>query len=139
MNLNSVIIAGYSTRDIELKTFDDFVIGEFTLANNYSVKVNGEWVSKASFIPVKIFAKGASKINWVEKGSPVIVSGKLIEERWEGKNGEQRARIIIQADRLERFNVPDENKKKKAPDEEHEPKGLKSPVKDDSFIDDIPF
>lgn len=97
-NLNQVSLSGNLTADAELKyTNNGTIITIFTLA------VNRTWDGKetASFFDVKLFGKLGEAIHaWLRKGKPVIVGGRLQQERWE-QDGQNRSKVVVVADFVE--------------------------------------
>ena len=98
-DLNEVSLCGNLTRDCELKyTSGGMAVGTFALANNRSVKRNGEFVNEVSFYDITVFGKTAENLKqYLTKGKRVIVGGKLKQDRWE-KEGQKFSKIGIVAD-----------------------------------------
>lgn len=98
-NLNSVVVDGNLTKDIEMNP--NRTIGKFTIAVNESQKgQDGQWADYANFIDVKVFGKTAENLaKYLTKGKRVAVQGKLHQERWE-KDGQKFSRIVVNADNI---------------------------------------
>ena len=91
VSLNKVLVAGNLTRDPELRcTPAGQPVGGLDLAiNNY-------------FIHVVVWGKQAeSAKNYLTKGSPILVEGRLQMDNWETKEGEKRSRLKILAQRIQ--------------------------------------
>ena len=102
---NSVFIGGRLTREpehklITLKNGDQRALVQFAIAQNYGQ-------DKTSFFEVKLFGRPATAA-WqrhedgeLEKGSPVLVQGRIDQESWETDEGEPRNRHVITAEKIE--------------------------------------
>lgn len=102
-DLNSVFITGNMVHDIGEK--DIVKVGEttkltITIANNKSVKTNGEWKNKASFYDVILWGKLAGNLKpYLVKGKGLAIVGTLDQDRWE-KDGQAKSKIYITADSI---------------------------------------
>ena len=99
MNFNKVIIVGYLTRDVESRyTPSGTQIASFTLGVNKKYKSGEETKEEISFLDCVAFGKLAELCSqYLAKGSPALVEGRLKQERWE-KDGSQRSRVVIVAE-----------------------------------------
>lgn len=98
MNLNVVYIAGNLTRDIELKyTPSGTAVADFTVANNRKYKDReGNLQDETSFIGVTAFGKTAELCaQYLFKGSPILVEGRLKQESWESKDGKKQTKTKV--------------------------------------------
>ena len=70
MDLNSVVLIGRLTRDMELKyTSGGMAIGKFSLAVNRKKKSGEQWVDEASFFDVTCFGRTAENLaQYMTKG-----------------------------------------------------------------------
>ena len=90
---NKVIIAGNLTRDPELRyTPSGLAIAKFGLAINRRTKdQNGEQKEEVTFVDVDAFGKQAELIGqYVKKGNPLLVEGRLRLDTWEDKQTQQK-------------------------------------------------
>jgi single-strand DNA-binding protein len=90
---NKVIIAGNLTRDPELRyTPKGTAIARITLAVNRTWKnETGETKEEVSFIDVEAWDKRAEIISqYLKKGRPLLVEGRLKQDTWEDKNTHQK-------------------------------------------------
>jgi single-strand DNA-binding protein len=87
---NRVILVGNLTRDPEIKYLDSGVsITTFGLAVNERIKKGDAWEDYANFFDVTVFGKqGENCAEYLHKGSPALVEGKLRQRRWE-KDGQK--------------------------------------------------
>ncbi|MEW6618305.1 MAG: single-stranded DNA-binding protein [bacterium] len=102
-NYNRVIIAGNLTRDPELRYIPSGQpVANFTVAINRSyITQAGERREETSFIPVVVWRKQAETCNqYLSKGSPVLVEGRLQQRSWETQEGQKRSIIEVVADRV---------------------------------------
>jgi single-strand DNA-binding protein len=95
---NKVILVGNLTRDPELRyTPQGTPVCNFRLAVNMRHKQSDEAKEDTLFIDVVIFGKqGESCSQYLTKGRPVLVEGRLQERRWES-DGQQRSKMEIVA------------------------------------------
>jgi single-strand DNA-binding protein len=92
-SFNKVIIAGNLTRDPELRyTPKGTAIAQFTLAVNRKWKTEtGEMKEEVNFIDVDAFGRQAEVIGqYLRKGRPFLVEGRLKQDTWEDKNTKQK-------------------------------------------------
>ncbi len=99
-NINSVIISGRATRDMEIKaTSTGLSVGAFAIATNK--KKSGE-EDEVSFFECRIFGKYAeAMLHFVKKGTRMIVKGSIKQERWQDKTGTNRSSVSIQVEAVE--------------------------------------
>lgn len=99
----SVVVVGNLVRDPELK-FTPFGthICEFGIAVNEKRKDNaGEKHEEVSYFDVTCFGKTAEVAGqYLVKGKPVALEGKLQQQRWENKDGQKRSKVVIIVNRL---------------------------------------
>jgi single-strand DNA-binding protein len=128
--LNSVIIQGKITsRGVDSVTAGETDIFKFSI--NYSEKYKDEW--KNSFFECVAFGKtGAMVQNYFEAGSAITLEGKLQQEQWKDKDGNNRSKVSIVVNRVH-FNMRDSEKK----DESQEQKEIKSKEEFSSGIPDV--
>ena len=90
-NVNVVVITGNLTRDPELRhTGGGTAICELRVAVNSRRKdgQSGEWVDKPNYFDVTVWgAQGENCANYLSKGRPVAVEGRLDWREWEAKDG----------------------------------------------------
>src|SRR5439155_9423410 len=92
-NFNKVILAGNLTRNPELRyTPKGTAVARFTLAinRNYTTET-GEKKEEVSFVDVDAWARQAEVIaQYMKKGRPLLVEGRLKQDTWEDKNTHQK-------------------------------------------------
>lgn len=97
-NYNRVIFAGHLTRDPQLSYLpSNTAVCEFGLAANRKWKDGkGETREEVCFVDCKTFGKQAETLNqYVKKGDPLLIEGRLKFETWEGKDGGKRSKHTI--------------------------------------------
>ena len=110
-SFNRVIIAGNLTRDPELRyTPKGTAIAQFTLAVNRKWKTEtGEAKEEVSFIDIDAFGRQAEVIGqFMKKGRPFLVEGRLKQDTWEDKNTHQKQSKVKVV--LEGFSFIDSNR-----------------------------
>lgn len=140
--MNVVVLQGNFTKDPELKAFSvgdrEAKFLQFTIAVNNSHKKNGEWVNEASFVTCKAWDSGAERIaDRFKKGDPILVQGKLLEEKWTDENNNPQSRLVVRVvsfDKLNRFTGNNEQNNEQKP-QQQETVAASASIDDD----DIPF
>jgi single-strand DNA-binding protein len=93
-SFNRVIIAGNLTRDPELRyTPKGTAVARITLAVNrtYTAGEGGEKKEEVSFVDVDVWGRQAEVISqYMKKGRPLLVEGRLKQDTWEDKNTKQK-------------------------------------------------
>ena len=104
-NVNVVVITGNLTRDPELRH-----LGSGTAVCKLRVAVNsrrkdgqsGEWVDKPNYFDVTVWgAQGENCANYLSKGRPVAVEGRLDWREWEDQGGNKRQSVEIIANTVQ--------------------------------------
>lgn len=92
-NFNKVILAGNLTRDPELRyTPKGTAIAKIGMAINRTWKnETGETKEEVTFVDVDAFGRQAEVIaQYMKKGRPLLVEGRLKLDQWEDKNTHQK-------------------------------------------------
>src|SRR6185436_1963745 len=92
-NFNKVILAGNLTRDPELRyTPKGTAVARLGMAVNRTWKNEaGETKEEVTFVDVDSFGRQAEVIaQYVKKGRPLLVEGRLKLDQWEDKNTHQK-------------------------------------------------
>jgi single-strand DNA-binding protein len=104
-SLNRIILCGNLTADPELSYLPSgMAVVRMRLAVNERVKnQQDEWVDRPCYVDVSAFARQAEACNeYLSKGSPVLLEGKLRYETWEAKDGSgKRSKHSVVADRVQ--------------------------------------
>ena len=97
-NFNKVILMGNLTRDIELRhTQSGMAIAKFGMAVNRRTSTqSGEQRESTCFVDLTAFGKQAELLNqYVRKGSPLFVDGRLEYSTWESQDGGKRSKLEV--------------------------------------------
>jgi single-strand DNA-binding protein len=104
-DLNHVVLVGRLVRDPELRyTPQGAPVCEFTLASNRRfTKKDGEKVEEVIFVDAVAWNRLAEvSAEYLKKGRSVVISGTLIQDRWEDETtGQKRSKIRIQANSVQ--------------------------------------
>jgi single-strand DNA-binding protein len=97
-NINVVVITGNLTRDPELRsTPGGTSVCKLRVAVNSRRKdgQTGEWVDKPNFFDVTVWGgQGESCANYLAKGRPVAIEGRLDWREWEAKDGSGKRQSV---------------------------------------------
>jgi single-strand DNA-binding protein len=102
-NFNRVILAGNLTRDPELKyTPKGSAVARIGMAINRTWKSEtGEQKEEVTFVDVEAWGRQAEVIaQYVKKGRPLLVEGRLKLDQWEDKNTHQKQsklKVVLEA------------------------------------------
>ena len=99
-SLNKVFLMGNLTRDPELRyTPSGTAVATFTVAVNRVYKLpSGEKKEEVSFIRIVAWARQAETCGeFLQKGSPVFVEGRLQSRSWDAPDGQKRNTIEVNA------------------------------------------
>lgn len=103
--VNKVIIVGNTGNDPEVSQFQNGgSVATIAVATSekYQNKQTGEWVENTEWHRVKAFGKLAEIIaQYVRKGTPVYIEGKLKTDKYTDKNGIERYTTNIIADQMQ--------------------------------------
>ena len=100
---NRVILLGNLTKDPELRyTPSGTAVTNLRLAVNSQFKNQaGERKEETCFVTIVVWARQAETCNqYLKKGRPVLVEGRLISRSWEAE-GKTRSTMEVRADRVQ--------------------------------------
>lgn len=103
-SVNRVFLLGNLTRDPELReTASGMPVTDLGLAVNETYRnKDGEQVETTCFTDVVVWGRRAEACTqYLSKGAPVMVEGRLQLDTWEAEGGEKRSRIRVRADRVQ--------------------------------------
>ena len=103
-NINRVVLTGNLTRDPELRTTPSgtSVCGLRIACNTRRKDSSGQWVDKPNYFDVTVWgAQGENCAQYLAKGRPVAVDGRLNWREWEDKEGGKRQTVDIIADSVQ--------------------------------------
>jgi len=108
-NLNKVFLIGNLTRDPELRYIPSgTAVATFTVASNRSYNsASGEKKEEVCFVRVVSWARQAELCGeYLFKGSPVFVEGRLQSRSWETPDGQKRSTIEVVAQNVQFLGKP---------------------------------
>lgn len=97
-NLNRVMLMGNLTRDPELRyTPNNTAVAGFGLAVNRRFKDGqGQMQEEVTFVDCDAWGRTAEVINqYLRKGNPIFVEGRLKLDQWQDKEGQKRSRLKV--------------------------------------------
>lgn len=103
-SLNKVFLIGNLTRAPELRyTPTGTAVSDVRLAVNRSYTTQGgDRREETCFLTVVVWGKQAeSCAEYLDKGSPVMVEGRLQTREWDGKDGQKRSVVEVVAERVQ--------------------------------------
>jgi single-strand DNA-binding protein len=104
-NINRVVLTGNLTRDPELRSTPSgtSVCGLRIACNTRRKDASGQWVDKPNYFDVTVWgAQGENCAQYLSKGRPVAVDGRLEWREWEAKDGSgKRQSVDIIADSVQ--------------------------------------
>ena len=95
-NVNKVFLIGNLTRDPELRyTPSGTAVASFGLATTRKYRTQGgEQQEETCFVDLEVWAKRAEVMSeYLSKGSPVFIEGRLRLDTWETAQGDKRSRL----------------------------------------------
>ena len=106
--LNRVFLMGNLTRDPEVRYAPSGkAVSEMRMATNRKYKTStGEERDETCYVNVVVWGRQAESCGqYLSKGSPVFVEGRLQYEEWE-KDGQKNSRLRVVADRVQFMGSP---------------------------------
>jgi single-strand DNA-binding protein len=103
-NINRVVLVGNLTKDPELRhTPNGTAVCKLRLAVNTRQKdASGNWGDKPNYFDVTVWGnQGESCAQYLSKGRPVGVDGRLDWREWEAQDGSKRQAVEIIADSVQ--------------------------------------
>ncbi len=108
-SFNKVLLIGNLTKDVELRyTPQGTAVANLRLAVNRKFKdKNQELKEEVCFITAVVWDKQAETCNqYLHKGSPIFVEGRLQSRSWEDNTGQKRNVIEVRAERIQFLGAP---------------------------------
>jgi single-strand DNA-binding protein len=138
-SLNKVLLIGNLVADPELRfTPNGAAVANLRIAVNHRYQGNnGDWVDEASFFNIVAWGRQAEVANeYLKKGRPILVEGRLQSRSWETPEGQKRSTVEIVSSRIQFLNsaggARNEDTMATAADADLQALG-------DIDIDDVPF
>ena len=141
---NMALLIGRVGKDPEVRHLPNGnAVANFSLATSerWKDKATDEWKENIQWHRVTVY-RGAENVGkYVQKGSMVMVTGKITYREWDDKEGNKRSLTEIVADDVQFLDAKpsgDSGGRKPEQPPQQKPKA-KNDVPDDSDGDDIPF
>ena len=138
-SFNQVTLMGNLTRDPELRvTPSGQNVCSFSLALNRSYKgADGNWQEATDYVDVVTWGNLAERVNqYVTKGRPVLVSGRLQSSSWE-QDGKKRTKVEVVANEVTFLGGRDGGSSSGGGQEQSDSQNQSQSAKKDVAIDDI--
>ncbi len=104
-NINRVVLVGNLTRDPELRhTPSGMAVCKLRVAVNTRQKdqATGQWGDKPNYFDVTVWGnQGESCSQFLSKGRPVAIDGRLDWREWDAQDGTKRQAVEIIADNVQ--------------------------------------
>ena len=104
-NINRVVLVGNLTKDPELRhTPSGTAVCSLRLAVNTRRKdgATGEWTEKPNYFDITVWGnQGENCAQYLAKGRPVAVDGRLEWREWDAQDGTKRQAVEIIADSVQ--------------------------------------
>lgn len=96
-DLNTVILVGRLTKDLELKyTTNGMAVGTGSIAVNREAVRNSEKVKETSFFNFSMFGKIAESLKvYMTKGKQICLQGALKQRTWNDEDGRKHSVVEI--------------------------------------------
>jgi single-strand DNA-binding protein len=108
-SFNKVILMGNLTKDPEVRFIPSgTAVADLSLAINETFKnKSGEQTETTCFVDVVVWARQAETCGeYLSKGSPILIEGRLQLDKWTSKEGENRSKLRVRADRVQFLSSP---------------------------------
>ena len=100
----------------------------------------GETVEQTCFVDVVVWGRQAETASeYLHKGSPVFVEGRLQLDQWETQQGEKRSKLRVRADRVQFLGSPGKGTEYAAAPAASVPQEPNVPAPAVNDDDDVPF
>ncbi|MFA5156964.1 MAG: single-stranded DNA-binding protein [Candidatus Omnitrophota bacterium] len=136
-NFNKVLLIGNLTKDPELRyTPQGVAVVNLRMAVNRKFKDrNQEWKDEVCFITAVAWDKQAETCNqYLRKGSPLFVEGRLQSRSWEDNAGQKRSVVEVRAERVQFLGQP--SGQPKAPASEQPAAELPPETTEDTWLEE---
>jgi single-strand DNA-binding protein len=142
-SLNRVFLIGNLTRDPQLRyTPSGTAVADLGIAVNRNwTGQDGQKHEEVTFVDVTLWARQAELANeYLSKGRPVFIEGRLQLDQWQDKEGQKRQRLRVVGERMQFLGSPSgrggdaASEKSPPPEDFGEPASASPPGGDD-----IPF
>lgn len=108
-SFNKVMLMGNLTRDVELRhTSNNTAVGNFGIAVNRRYRTqSGENREEVTFVDCEAWGRTAEVMSqYLAKGRPVFVEGRLKLDQWEGRDGTKQSKIRVVVENFQFVDSP---------------------------------
>jgi single-strand DNA-binding protein len=96
--VNRVILGGRLVRDPNIKYTPSATA---MVSNSIAVNTKRKGEDDVSFIDVTFWRQTAELVaKNFRKGQPILIEGRLTQERWTGKDGQNRSKVSVTAEKI---------------------------------------
>lgn len=136
--LNTVSIGGNLCRDAELRaTASGMAVLTFSVAVNESRKnqQTGEYEDYPNYVDCTMLGRRAESVSrYLTKGTYVALTGRLHQNRWQNKDGQNRSKLEVTAD-----NIHFESRRLDGDDHDQQQAEAQGDYEAQMYDEDIPF
>jgi single-strand DNA-binding protein len=139
-SFNRALLMGNLTRDPELRYLPNgSAVANMSMAMNRTYKSQtGEMKDEVTYVRVVVWGKQAEACaEYLSKGSPVFVEGRLQSRLWETEDKQKRSVLEVVAERVQFLGR--KRGGEEAPGTVDETSGVPGPAAPAASEDDIPF
>ena len=125
-NVNKVILIGHLTRDPELRySQSGTAFCKFGIAVSRTYKVGDEKRESTCFVDCTAFGRTGEVVDqYVKKGDPLFVEGRLDLQQWDDKQtGQKRSKLEVAVENVQFLGSGGSKKSGKPKEKEPEPVG----------------
>jgi single-strand DNA-binding protein len=107
-DFNKVILMGHLTRDPEVRsTPTGTAVATFGLAVNHRYRQGDDVTEETCFVDCVTFGRQAETVGeYLRKGRPALVEGRLRWQSWETEEGQRRSKHAVLAERVQFLSPP---------------------------------
>lgn len=140
MSFNKITIFGNLGQDVTLKyTPAGMAVANFSVATTEGKKnKDGDWDNITTWFKCTVWGKNAENCNkFLSKGSSVYLEGRLSEEKWQDKDGNERTSLVVNTSDVQFVEKRDQNTDDSSVSESKS--SVKSKKDKQVEEDDVPF
>jgi len=134
-DLRSLLLAGRLGREPELR-YTPNGTGVCTVSVAVPLYRGKDKDKDTLWLDVTAYGVAGETLSKIPKGAPVVVEGVLDQERWTGRDGQERTKIVVKANRVQRLDWDGESS---AQATDPARSARRAPVDEPETADDLPF
>jgi len=111
MSFNKIFLLGYLGRNPEMRfTAAGKQVAQFSMATNHKYKIDGQLQSETEWFNIVTFGRVAQiSCEYLKKGQPVFVEGRIHTNSWTDNTGQKHTRTEVLADNVRLIGKGDGN------------------------------